>query len=67
MEPLAFEKVDEVADGLDPLDHIIGNFHPEPIFDGEHQFDDQASPTRDLYAEVLHARHIWRLRQYTPK
>jgi hypothetical protein len=59
MEQLSFEKVDEVADGLDPLDHIIGNFHPEPIFDGEHQFETIKPVQPEIFTQKCFTRDIF--------
>ena len=59
MEQLSFEKVDEVADGLDPLDHIIGNFHPKLIFDGDHQFETIKPVQPEIFTQKCFTRDIF--------
>jgi hypothetical protein len=34
-----FNEMDEIADRLDPINDVVANFDPEPVFDQHHQFE----------------------------
>ena len=66
MQPMSLDKADEITDGLKLVNHVVGDFYVELIFNHDHQLEPvepigpkilaEAGSIRDtliVYAEIL--------------